>query len=507
MSEPSALDAAQLRFTLGLKLRTLRQQRDLSLVEVARRSGLAVSYLSEIEKGKKYPKPEKLLELARVLGVPFDELVSPQVSDALGAAKQVFGSEFFREFPFALFGVEPEDLFRLLTDHPERAGALARTFLEVGRLYDVHVEQFLLAALRSYQELHRNYFAEIEESAAQFRHSRLGGRETVTADDLRRLLVADWGYAIDETRLPGDAELRGQRSVYAGGKPPRLYVNGRLLPSQKAFVLAREVGYRHLELEDRVATSNWLRVDTWEQVLNNFKASYFAGALLMDGERLTADLGRLFARKTFDGDAWLQLIRRHDATPEMFFHRLTELLPERFGLAGLYFMRFTHGRAASDPYRLTKVFNLSRVPVPHGVGLDETYCRRWPPLRLLAASSGKPRRRAAFTPRVDASRVRFLDEGAEFLTLTSVRPLALTDDAGSAVSLGLLLDDALTAKVRFWNDPRLERTDVNLTCERCRLSRRECRERGAPPTLWRAQESHRRREEALARLLGDAAQS
>jgi hypothetical protein len=97
--------------------------------------------------------------------------------------------------------------------------------------------------------------------------------------------------------------------------------------------------------------------------------------------------------------------------------------------------------------------------------------------------------------------VRFLDEGAEFLTLTSVRPLALTDHAGSAVSLGLLLDETLTSRVRFWNDPRLERIDVNLTCERCRLSRRECRERAAPPTIWKAQETHRRREEALERLL------
>ena len=511
MSETPQLDASQLRFTLGLKLKTLRQKLDLPLKEVARRSGLAISYLSEIEKGKKYPKPEKLLHLARALGVPFDELVSPQVSDALGAAKEVFGSEFFREFPFELFGVEPADVFGLITEHPERAGALARTFLEVGRLYDVHVEQFLLAALRSYQELHRNYFADLEASAAAFRAQRLGGKESLEAEDLARVLVADWGYLIEDRALQRDPALNRLRSVYAEGSPPRLHLNGRLLPSQRAFVLAREIGYRHLGLGERVVTSNWLRVDSWEQVLNNFKASYFAGALLIDGERLTGDLERLFARRQFDGEAWLAVVRRHRATPEMFFHRLTEILPQRFGLAGLYFMRFTHqagaGRAAAgDPFRLTKVFNLSRVPVPHGVGLDETYCRRWPPLRLLAGADARPRRRAGFALRLDAERVRFLDEGAEFLTLTSVRPLSLTDHAGSAVSLGLLLDETLTARVRFWNDPRLPRTDVNLTCERCRLSRRECRERAAPPVLWQAQERQREREAALATLLaGDAA--
>ena len=74
MSETPRLDASQLRFTLGLKLKALRQRLDLPLKEVARRSGLAVSYLSEIEKGKKYPKPEKLLRLASALGVPFSVL-------------------------------------------------------------------------------------------------------------------------------------------------------------------------------------------------------------------------------------------------------------------------------------------------------------------------------------------------------------------------------------------------------------------------------------------------
>ena len=50
-----------LRFILGLKLNQLRKQQSLSLKELADRAGLAISYLSEIEKGKKYPKPGKIL--------------------------------------------------------------------------------------------------------------------------------------------------------------------------------------------------------------------------------------------------------------------------------------------------------------------------------------------------------------------------------------------------------------------------------------------------------------
>jgi XRE family transcriptional regulator, fatty acid utilization regulator len=110
-----------------------------------------VSYLSEIEKGKKYPKPGKLIDLARALEVPFDSLVTLQVEEKLDPVKAVFSSSLLREFPFDLFGVEPQDLFDLVTQDPTKAGALLRTFLEVGRLYDVHAEHFLLAALRSYQ--------------------------------------------------------------------------------------------------------------------------------------------------------------------------------------------------------------------------------------------------------------------------------------------------------------------------------------------------------------------
>ena len=55
------LEPESLRFILGLKLRNLRQERGLSLTALAGQAGLSVSYLSEIEAGRKHPKPDKLL--------------------------------------------------------------------------------------------------------------------------------------------------------------------------------------------------------------------------------------------------------------------------------------------------------------------------------------------------------------------------------------------------------------------------------------------------------------
>jgi transcriptional regulator with XRE-family HTH domain len=497
------LDSEHLRYVLGLKLRSLRQEKGKPLKAIAARSGLSVSYLSEIEKGKKYPKPGKLIELARALDVSFDSLVSLQVDEELNPVKAVFSSSLLREFPFDLFGIQPEDLFDLVTQDPAKAGALLRTFLEVGRLYDVHAEHFLLAALRSYQQMHANYFEELEEAAASYRRARgWSGRKPPSFSRLRAIVEREHGYVVDEKTLPARPELKSFRSVFLDGKPPRLLINGRLMPSQKGFLLAREIGYEELRLTERATTSSWLKVESFDQVLNNFKASYFAGALLIDRDLMREDLGRFFARPKWDGNTLLEGMQRYDATPETFFHRLTQLIPRFFGLREIFFMRFSHA-VRTPSYDLTKVLNMSRVPVPHGVGAGETYCRRWPALRLLREMERPGKRRRA-RPVVSAQRSHFLDDDAEFFVIAMARPLALSDRANSSVSLGFLVDDAFRERVRFWDDPAVPRVDVNLTCERCRLTPKECRERAAPPDLHEKQMQQKRKEDALRQFLEDA---
>ena len=58
-----------LKFLLGLKLRKLRFEKGLSLQALSQLSGLSSSYLNEIEKGKKYPKVDKLILLAKSLKI------------------------------------------------------------------------------------------------------------------------------------------------------------------------------------------------------------------------------------------------------------------------------------------------------------------------------------------------------------------------------------------------------------------------------------------------------
>jgi transcriptional regulator with XRE-family HTH domain len=490
-----------LRLILGLKLKNLRQERGASLKDVAGRAGVSVSYLSEIEKGRKYPKTDKLIDLARALDVSFDELVSQRVDDSLVAIKQAIASPFVQEFPFHLFGLDTQDLVSLMASMPDKAGALIRTFAEVSRNYDARVEHFLFAALRSYQQLHGNHFPELEAQAAAYRADRGWEDEPIVAATLRAVLEEEHGYTIDATTLAAHPDLADFRSVFVerggGGGGPKLFLNGNLLPSQQAFIFAREIGFAVLGVEDRPQTSSWLKVTSFEQVLGNFEASYFAGALLISRAALGRDLRAFFQQTRWNEGAFLAAFDRYHATPEMFFHRLSQLIPVDFGLREIYFMRFNSPRGTDD-YALTKVLNMSHVPVPHGLRRGEHFCRRWPSMAALRALDARPT--AGGGPVVRVQRSHFLTDDATFFEIAIARPLALTEGTDTAVSVGFLANERFKRAVRFWGDPVIPTLDVNLTCERCPLPPAACHVRAAPPAVLEDDARQARREAALAEL-------
>ena len=113
----------------------------------------------------------------------------------------------------------------------------------------------------------------------------------------------------------------------------------------------------------------------------------------------------------------------------------------------------------------------------------------------------RPGKRRGSNAVVTARRSYFLDAEAEFFVIAMARPLALSDRRNSSVSLGFLMDDSFRERVRFWDDPAVSRLDVNLTCERCRLAPRQCRDRAAPPVLHEGRLRQKKKEDAVRRLL------
>lgn len=487
------INSESLRFILGIKVKQYRQSAGLSLKQLGERTHLSVSYLSEIEKGKKYPKPEKIIQLAHGLGKSFDDLVSLQLDDELNPLTALLNSPLFNEFPLRQFGIGLPDVFDLVTDSPSKAGAFVRTLLEISRGYDMQVEHFLLASLRSYQKMHLNYFEELEDQAQAFRREhKVEPSSGLDQNWLEALLRDSYGCEVlydDFSRKP---DLQGLRSVCVS--PRKCVINSRLMPEQKKFVLARELGYRFLALKERALTSSWIKVESFEQVYNNFKASYFAGALLIPEPLLLDDLRTWLSAPVFDGDRLTRLMDHYDATPEMFLHRMSQLMPHHFGLHKMHYMRL-HNEVGVDKYEVAKELNTTTVFIPRGIGPSEHHCRRWVSVALLKQVG--ERQLAGETPQVAvaAQRSRFIGQNQAFFNIAVVRPLSLGQNSNTGMTLGFLVDDRFKETAAFWNDPDVPEMDVNETCERCPLT--DCQSRVAEPTLYRTREKQKNREQAL----------
>lgn len=497
--------AGDLRLILGLKLKTLRTASKLSLKDVALRAGVSISYLSEIEQGKKYPKPEKLVDLARALGADYDELVSLRVAEALDPIKALVVSPLLREFPLEMYGVEPERVVALLRDEPAKAGALVQALREISQANDVALSDLLLAALRSFQQLHQNHFPDLERAAETFRdHTGLPDSPEAIEPRLRRHLKEHYGYRFDDTTLARHPHLSGFRSVYApaqsqlpDGAPPRLFLNSRLSAVQRAFLLAREVAFNRLQMAERATTSTWMEVTSFDQLLNTLRGSYFAGALLLPEARMKASVDGIFSMERWRDEALLGSIRAFGVTPEMYFYRLTHLLPVHYGLRDLFFTRMT---MRGEALALTKLLNLTELPLLHALSPREHPCRRWEAAALLRNHGPYGADYVAC-----AQHSHFYAHDATYFTFAAGRALALQKAGRSAVSLGIRLDERFAALARFARDPAVPRVAVHTTCERCRLTPEECPVRAAPPVHADAAARLVAQKSALAELVGAAA--
>jgi len=73
---------------IGLRLKAVRTERDLSLRALARLANVSPSFLSQIENGKSQPSVATLFSISKLLGVEVQELFGPS-DDAAGATELV----------------------------------------------------------------------------------------------------------------------------------------------------------------------------------------------------------------------------------------------------------------------------------------------------------------------------------------------------------------------------------------------------------------------------------
>lgn len=485
------------RIIFGVKVKQLRQAKGLSFAELSEQTGMSVSYLNEIEKGKKYPKDDKVQNLAKVLGVSYKKLVSNELDKSLEPVAQLLQSNFLNELPLDLFGIDLAKVVEIIASAPARVGAFISTLLEISRNYALKEENFYFSALRSYLELHNNYFEDIENAVDIFcQQHQLPTERPLVANLLGKLLEKEFGYTIVENGLDAYAELNNLRALYIPDKK-QLLLNSKLSASQKSFQFGKELAFNVLNIKERANTSSLLRAKTFEEVLNHSRATYFSVALLIPKQSFIADLEQFFQLKHWDGEAFLGIMKKYEASPEMFYHRFTNIAPRFFGLDQLFFLRFVHN-PTSNSFEVDRELHLSRRHHPHGNALLEHYCRRWVALSLLEDLHEMQQEGKFVDTIVRAQRSKFIGTNDEYFSITLARPAYPSPNKNVSVTLGLLVNDTLQEKIKFLQDPTIHTREVNQTCERCPLT--DCLERAAPPTIIEKKEKMRKILQTLKEL-------
>jgi len=493
------LSEDNIRIVFGLKIKQLRTEHNLSLSELAEKSGLSISYINEIEKGKKYPKGNKIASLSKALNVPYDKLVSLKLHKNLAPVTAILDSKILDELPLEMFGIDPLKLIEIISNAPAKVNAFISTIIEVTRNYEFTQEHFFLAVLRSYQESYNNYFEDLEKNALSFADKHgINNKTVVKSIQLQKILEKEYGYEVNLTELSTYPELAHLRSVLIQGKK-KLLLNPSLDDSQRAFILAKEIGFNSLQLEERPYTLPLLKIGSFDSILNNYKSSYFAGALLMNEKAIVQDMEKFFHSKKWNEDHFLNLIAKYTTSHETFMHRLTNILPHHFNLNNLFFLRFDN-KINTDYYVLTKELHLNQLHNPHGSDLDEHYCRRWVSIRILKEIGKLSEKNRTKGPLVRIQRSHYHNSENEYLILATARSIEPIPDFNNSVSIGIKIDNDLKKKINFWDDDSIPLKIVNQTCERCPLEKCEVR---AVPAIYIEKEKRERSAEKKIRSLSE----
>lgn len=469
-----------IRLIFGFKVHYLRQQKDLSYQELANLTGLSTSYLNDIEKGKRYPKPDKITVLAEALGEDYNYLVSTNASKKLQPIIDLLQSSFFRLFPLQEFGISPEKLLGIFTHTPDKVTAFISTIFKIARNYQVDERMFYLEALRSYQDMYNNYFPELEDAARSFKNE-YSIQETLpfTAAFLEDQLEEIYGITTNRKYLFSNKKLQQIRSYY-NPTSKVLHIQKGLTVPQQNFLLARELGFQYLDLLERPLETTIIHIETFEKLLNNYKASHFAAAILMDEETLRADINLLARENSWNPDLFLDLLKKYEVTPETLMQRLTNILPKHFGLEDLFFIRLT-GSKDLKTFRMTKDLHLSSPQSPYNNELGEHYCNRWVSISSIKELRLKKKSKPESLIVADAQISKYWGTDKEYLCISMARPSSKNGETGVSVTLGLLVNPQLKGSFYFLSDPKIKYREVHTTCERCGII--DCEARVAPPTI------------------------
>ncbi|MBV8328530.1 helix-turn-helix transcriptional regulator [Chryseobacterium sp.] len=460
-----------IKTVFGLKLKQQRQKKNWSLQDLALKTGLSKSYLNEIENGKKYPKHDKIIQLSESLNCTFDDLVSTKLDKSLAPFNEILQSDFFKEIPLELFGINKNNLISIISDAPKKVTAFINALIEISQNYNLGKERFYFAVLRSFQELYDNYFPEIEEKVTLFiQENQLQTDKNLKSETLEAILTEKFSYRLQSEDFEKYGTLDNLRSLFIPEKR-LLLLNKKLEKDQKTFILSKEIGFNVLDLKIRPHTYSWLDFGSFEEILNNFYASYFAGALLISKTPALEKTADFFKQNKWEPKNFENLIRSFTHSPETFYYRLTNILSAEMGIKDLFYLCLVK-KKDSDTIQILKELHLNHQQAPHANATNEHYCRRWVAVKNLHHLKENE-------TLTDAQISHYKDQGISYLVISTSQKNPFSDGSNRSYCLGILLSPQTIKKISFIKSPSLKTINVGVTCESCSIA--DCEVRQAPP--------------------------
>jgi transcriptional regulator with XRE-family HTH domain/Zn-dependent peptidase ImmA (M78 family) len=472
------IDKETLRLIFGLKLRSLREDKKLSLKDLAKKTGLSPSYLNEIEKGKKYPKTEKIILLANALEEKYESLISLELKKEFRLLQNLMDRKILKALPFDVFGIPINTLFELIAEEPDKLSAFVGTILEIARAHNIQIDDIFYALLRSYIDMNGNYFLAIEEHAKNFR-DKYKLDILISPNELKKSLLkvleSELKVKVIEEELFHNGRKLTKIFYYILDQGRELHISNEIGIEEQIFILAREIGYRVQKLEIRPKSSLIAGLDSFAQLYNHFSASYFASSLLIPEHLIIEDCKNWFNQENWKIEELLTIIHKYNAPTESLFHRITQILPQHFGINHLFFLRYEYD-IKQEKYEIARELHLSSLHGPHRIKGHEHYCARWLISKITQSITNSDEK-----IKLGVQRSHYVDSNQEYLILGAAFKAKNSSEKMTSICLGLLINEDLNQKLKFLSNNQLSSIKVGETCERCSLQ--DCIDRRSPQDI------------------------
>ncbi len=478
-----------LKFFLGLRIKQLRSKHGLTIKDLSKICGLSASYINEIEKGKKFPKVDKLSQVAKGLNVSINDLLKGESDSNFAPLLGLLEKDVIKDLPLEIFGINKQDVMELMSHSPEKFGSLLKTVADLGRSHNLSLKNFQKTAIKTFKEKNFNYLPEIEKHAKRISKKF----QDFSVDNLTNILVTEYKYKITEFDIEKVPDLKDIRSLFKAGKKNKLILNSNLHRTQKAFLLAKEIGYCELKIPLFNRNTHDQSNETFQSIYDDYRTSYFAGALLLDRDNLKDDLENWFKETEFDQTYCFKLIRKYDVSIELFFHRMTQILPECFGFNDLFFLQYE--KDAKGNINPKDGLHFSKLHFPHGIGPHETYCKRWITISAIEELE-KTKKTKKFGMQISQN-----INGEKYLCLTMARRSNRKEDTTVSLTIGITIDKKIESKVKFLSDKKIPFKEVGHTCERCPIQ--NCKERAEEPIIYQLELLQKNRKDQIKLLLNE----